>query len=87
MSVRPSCAYIIPPNRDMAFDDGRLRLTAPVAPRGQRLPIDIFFRSLARDQRERAVCIVLSGTGRDGTQGVRAIKAEVSTVLEGLRLK
>ena len=48
----------------------------PEAPRGLRLPIDYFFRSLAADQRERAVCIVLSGTGSDGTLGLRAIKGE-----------
>jgi len=51
-------------------------LLEPAAPRGYRLPIDFFFRSLAQDQRERAIGIVLSGTGSDGTQGVRAIKGE-----------
>src|SRR5271155_4588693 len=76
MPVRPNCAYIIPPNRDMAFLDGTLQLLEPVAPRGHRLPIDFFFRSLAQDQRERAICIVLSGTGSDGTLGVRAVKGE-----------
>jgi len=76
MVVKPNCAYIIPPNRDMAFLNGALQLMEPYAPRGQRLPIDFFFRSLAQDQRERAICIVLSGTGSDGTQGVRAIKGE-----------
>ncbi len=63
MVVRPNCAYIIPPGRDMAFLNGTLQLLEPSAPRGQRLPIDFFFRSLAQDQRERAICIVLSGTG------------------------
>ena len=76
MEVRPNCAYIIPPGKDMAFLNGRLRLLEPSAPRGQRLPIDFFFRSLARDQRERAIGIVLSGTGNDGTLGVQAIKGE-----------
>jgi two-component system CheB/CheR fusion protein len=76
MAVRPNCTYIIPPNRDMALLNGTLQLMEPSAPRGQRLPIDFFFRSLAQDQRERAICIVLSGTGSDGTQGVRAIKGE-----------
>ena len=76
MAVKPNCAYIIPPNRDMAFLNGTLQLLEPAAPRGHRLPIDFFFRSLAQDQRERAICIVLSGTGSDGTQGVRAIKGE-----------
>jgi two-component system CheB/CheR fusion protein len=76
MTVQPNCAYIIPPNRDMAFLNGALQLLEPAAPRGQRLPIDFFFRSLAQDQHERAICIVLSGTGSDGTLGVRAVKGE-----------
>ena len=76
MVVQPNCAYIIPPNRDMAFLNGALQLLEPAAPRGQRLPIDFFFRSLAQDQHERAIGIVLSGTGSDGTLGVRAIKGE-----------
>ena len=76
MEVKPNCAYIIPPNRDMAFLNGALHLLEPSAPRGQRLPIDFFFRSLAQDQREKAICIILSGTGSDGTQGMRAIKGE-----------
>ncbi len=76
MVVRPNCTYIIPPNRDMAFLGGALQLLEPTSPRGQRLPIDYFFRSLAQDQHERAICVVLSGTGSDGAQGVRAIKGE-----------
>jgi two-component system CheB/CheR fusion protein len=81
MVVQPNCAYIIPPNRDMAFLNGTLQLMEPSAPRGQRLPIDFFLRSLAQDQRERAICIVLSGTGSDGTLGVRAIKGEGGMVM------
>ncbi len=81
MVVQPNCAYIIPPNRDMAFLNGTLQLLEPSAPRGQRLPIDFFFRSLAQDQRERAIGIVLSGTGSDGTLGVRAIKGEGGMVM------
>jgi two-component system CheB/CheR fusion protein len=81
MEINPNCAYIIPPNRDMAFLNGTLQLLEPSAPRGQRLPIDFFFRSLAHDQRERAICIVLSGTGSDGTLGVRAIKGEGGMVM------
>ncbi|MEI7892796.1 MAG: chemotaxis protein CheB [Myxococcales bacterium] len=76
MKVQPNCAYIIPPNRDMAFLNGSLQLMEPSAPRGRRLPIDFFFHSLAQDQHERAICIVLSGTGSDGTLGLRAIKGE-----------
>jgi two-component system CheB/CheR fusion protein len=81
MKVQPNCAYIIPPNRDMAFLNGALQLLEPTAPRGQRLPIDFFFRSLAQDQHERAIGIVLSGTGSDGTLGVRAIKGQGGMVM------
>ena len=81
MVVRPNCVYIIPPGCDMGFLNGSLHLMEPAAPRGLRLPIDFFFRSLALDQRERAICIVLSGTGSDGTQGVRAIKGEGGLVI------
>ncbi|MES1255353.1 MAG: chemotaxis protein CheB, partial [Acidobacteriota bacterium] len=76
MRVQPNCAYIIPPNRDMAVLNGALHLLEPAAPRGLRLPIDFFFRSLAQDQHDRAICIVLSGTGSDGTLGARAVKGE-----------
>jgi two-component system CheB/CheR fusion protein len=76
MEVAPNCTYIIPPNRDMAFRNGKLHLLEPSGPRGLRLPIDFFFRSLAQDQHERAICIVLSGTGTDGTLGLKTIKGE-----------
>ena len=81
MSVQPDHVYIIPPNHDMAFLNGTLHLLEPAEPRGHRLPIDYFFRSLAQDQHDRAIGIVLSGTGSDGTQGVRAIKAEAGMVM------
>lgn len=79
--VQPNCVYIIPPNRDLAFLNGALQLLEPVLPRGQHLPIDFFFRSLAQDQHERAICIILSGTGRDGTLGARAVKGEGGMVM------
>ena len=81
MTVQINCAYIIPPNRDMAFLNGSLQLMEHTEPRGHRLPIDILFRSLAQDQHERAIGIVLSGTGSDGTLGVRAIKGEGGMVM------
>ena len=81
MVVLANHVYIIPPNRDMAFLNGTLQLLEPVAPRGRRLPIDFLFRSLALDQHERAIGIVLSGTGSDGTLGLRAIKNEGGLVM------
>ena len=81
MVIQPNCAYIIPPNRDMALVNGALQLLEPTLARGVRLPIDFFFRSLAQDQRDRAICIVLSGTGSDGTLGIRAVKGEGGMVM------
>ena len=81
MVVEPDCAYIIPPSLDMALFKGRLHLLKPKAPHGLRLPIDFFFRSLAQDQHERPICVVLSGTGSDGTLGARAIKGEGGMVM------
>lgn len=81
MAVQANCAYIIPPNRDMALLNGTLQLLEPSEPRGHRSPVDFLFRSLAQDQHERAIGIVLSGTGSDGAQGVRSIKDEGGLVI------
>jgi len=81
MVVRPDCTYIIPPNHDMAILNGTLNLMEFTAPRGQRMPVDFFFRSLAQDQHARAIGIILSGTGSDGALGVRAIKGEGGMVM------
>ena len=73
MAVAPNGVYVIPPNRDMAIFHGVLQLSVPEQPRGQRMPIDAFLRSLADDQGENAIGVILSGTGTDGTLGLRAI--------------
>lgn len=79
--VEPNCVYVIPPNSDMSVLHGVLHLMAPAEMRGLRLPIDFFFRSLAEDQREHSVGIILSGMGSDGTLGLRAIKEKAGIVL------
>ncbi len=81
MLVNPNCVYIIPPSKDMAILKRTLQLLDPVERRGLRHPIDFFFRSLAEDQGERAICIVLSGTGTEGALGLRAIKEKGGLVL------
>jgi len=81
MIVQPNCVYIIPPNHDIALINGTLQLLEPTQVRGQRLPIDFFFRSLAADLHERSIGIILSGTGSDGTQGIMAIKKEGGMVM------
>ncbi|HYN59012.1 MAG TPA: chemotaxis protein CheB [Rubrivivax sp.] len=73
MAVEPDRVHVIPPNRDMAIFHGMLRLSVPTEPRGKRMPIDAFLRSLAEDQGENAVGVILSGTGTDGTLGLRAV--------------
>ena len=81
LTIAPGHVYIAPPDREVALEENTLRLRQPSATRGHRLPIDTFFCSLARARRERAVGIVLSGTGRDGTAGITAIKAQKGLVL------
>ena len=81
MKVQPNSVYVIPPNRDMAILHGTLQLIEPNVPRGLRLPIDYFLRSLAEDQGERAIGIILSGAGTDGTLGLRAIKGEMGMAM------
>jgi two-component system CheB/CheR fusion protein len=79
--IEPNCVYIIPPNHDIALIDGTLQLLKPTEARGQRLPINFFFRSLAADQHERSIGIILSGSGSDGAKGVIAIKEQGGMVM------
>ncbi len=79
--VRPGVVYVIPPNRDMSLLHGVLHLFEPAAPRGLRLPIDFFLRSLAQDQQEHSIGVILSGMGSDGTLGLRAIKEKAGVAL------
>jgi len=81
MRVKPNCVYVIPPNRDMSILHGVLHLFEPTAPRGLRLPIDFFLRSLAEDRKEQSIGVILSGMGSDGTMGLRAIKEKAGLVL------
>ncbi len=79
--VRPDCVYVIPPNKDLSLLHGVLHLLEPTATRGLRLPIDFFFRSLAHDQRQHSIGVILSGMGSDGTLGLRVIKEQAGVVL------
>jgi two-component system, chemotaxis family, CheB/CheR fusion protein len=72
--VRPNCVYVIPPNKTMSIINGVLHLYKPVEARGQRLPIDFFLQSLAKDRKELSVGLILSGMGSDGSLGIRDIK-------------
>lgn len=68
--------YVIPPNRDLAVIQGKLQLMSRPELAAQHMPVDYLFRSMADDLGQRAIGVVLSGTGTDGAAGLRAIKAE-----------
>ena len=74
MPVLPRNVYVIPPNATLTIVEGVLRVEKPAPARQFRFPIDTFFASLAKDQGDCAVCVVLSGSGSDGARGLRAIK-------------
>jgi two-component system CheB/CheR fusion protein len=74
LRVKPNCVYVIPPNKSLSLLNGDLHLFDPVETRGLRLPVDIFFRSLALDRQEKSIGIILSGMGSDGSLGLKAIK-------------
>jgi chemotaxis methyl-accepting protein methylase len=81
LAVQPDCVYVIPPKKDLALNHGKLRLHEPVAPRGLRLPVDSFLRTLADECKSAAVGVILSGMGSDGAFGLRAIKEQSGLTL------
>ncbi|MEM7295629.1 MAG: chemotaxis protein CheB, partial [Pseudomonadota bacterium] len=72
--IEVDCLHVIPPGFGLSLEDGCFRLEPFAEPRGLRRPIDSFFASLAETQGEKAACVVVSGTGADGTAGLRIIK-------------
>ena len=81
LKVKPNCVYVIPPNKSMSMLNGALYLFEPVETHGLRLPIDVFFRSMAEDKKEKSIGIILSGMGSDGSLGLKAIKEKNGVVL------
>ena len=81
MKVIMNCVYVIPPNKSLKLFNGSLFLFDPLETRGLRLPIDVFFRSLAEEMQERSIGIILSGMGSDGSLGIKAIKEKSGIVL------
>ena len=81
LKVKPNCVYVIPPNKSLSLLNGALHLFEPVESRGLRLPVDIFFRSMADDRQDKSIGIILSGMGSDGSLGLKAIKEKNGFVL------
>ena len=79
--LQPDSVYLIPPRKNLTLQDGHLQLAEQHTDRGVHLPIDVFFRSLAEDAQLRSVAIVLSGTGSDGSRGIRNVKEAGGLVL------
>lgn len=75
MPIKANCIYVIPPGKDLSVSVNQLKLSAPTQSRGLRLPIDVLFSSLASARNERAIGVVFSGMGSDGTLGLQAIHA------------
>jgi two-component system, chemotaxis family, CheB/CheR fusion protein len=74
MLLMPNCVYVIPTKVTMSLRQGKLRLLEKKTERVPNTAIDIFFTSLAEEKKDKAIAIILSGTGTDGTCGIEAIK-------------
>ena len=81
MALQPNHVYVNPPGAFFGIMKGRVRLLDALVDKKPGLLIDFFFRSLANDLHDRAICIVLSGTGTDGTLGLRAVKGELGMAM------
>lgn len=81
LKVEPNRVYVEPPGGCLAILNGTLHRMGASNKESPKLPIDYFFRSLAEDQKERAICIILSGTGTDGTLGLKAIKGDLGMAM------
>jgi two-component system, chemotaxis family, CheB/CheR fusion protein len=81
MRLEPEHVYVIPPGSYLAIHDGAFQLSKPRERHGARMPFDFFLHSLAEEYGERAICVVLSGTGADGSVGLKAIKEKAGLVI------
>ena len=81
LTVKPNCIYPIPTNKNITIQNGKLQLKDRPDPKLLNLPINIFFKSLAEDQGEKAIGVILSGSGSDGTIGIESIKQHDGLVI------
>ena len=81
MPIEPEHVYLIPPGAYLSIRAGALHLSQPRERHGARLPFDFFLRSLAEEIGERAICVILSGTGSDGSLGLKAVKEKGGLVI------
>ena len=81
MPIEPDHLYVIPPGTYLSVGDGALHLSQPQARHGARLPFDFLLHSLAEECGARAICVILSGTGADGSLGLKAVKEKCGLVI------
>ena len=81
MLIEPDHVYVIPPGKYLSVEGGALHLTQPRARHGARLPFDFLLQSLAKECGARAICVVLSGTGTDGSLGLKSVKEKDGLVI------
>jgi two-component system CheB/CheR fusion protein len=74
--VKPNHIYVIPPSKQLTFEDGALHLIEPQQALGRRVTIDLFFRTLAQAYGQRSICVILSGTDSDGVIGLKHVRAQ-----------
>ena len=74
VEIEPNHVYVIAPDQQLSMSDSHLTVTHVQRPRGPQVSIDVFFRTLAEAHRERAIAVVLSGTGSDGAVGLERVK-------------
>lgn len=79
--IQPDTIFIIPPNKYLSLFNGFLQLTDPPERHGNRMAIDFFFRSISEDLGDKSIGIILSGTGSDGTIGLRSIKERFGMIM------
>lgn len=72
--IKPDRVYVVPPNQHLTMEDGHLVVTKNILVEERRAPVDIFFRTLAESHGELAICVILSGTGANGSMGLRRVK-------------
>ena len=73
LEIEPNAIYLIPRKKNMVLSQGKLLLTDHDQKSGLNLPIDLFFQSLAQDMGDRAIAVILSGTGSDGSRGIKEL--------------
>ncbi|HKR58872.1 MAG TPA: chemotaxis protein CheB [Pyrinomonadaceae bacterium] len=74
VKVQPNHVYVIPPNQNLAMNDGHIELKYVIGVEERRSPVDLFFRTLAETKEDFAVSVILSGTGADGSMGLKRVK-------------